>query len=128
MSRESSRAAKAAPAAGGGSPGTTNASAAERLTQGELAAEDAAAIAESLTPPGGALADVLAAEADMPAAPMVAAVLVRALPEAGFRRAGRHWPATPVTVAADELSFEQIDALLREPMLHVTLIGEAEGE
>jgi hypothetical protein len=55
-------------------------------------------------------------------------LLVRALPEAGFRRAGRHWPAEAVEVPADELAAEQIDALLREPMLHVTLIGEPDGE
>lgn len=124
MSRDPSRASKAAPAAGGGSPGTTQSGAADRAVE----ADELAAIAEALTPPGGSVGEVLDAERDGRDDGTVEALRVRALPEAGFRRAGRNWPSTPVDVPVDDLSFEQIDALMNEPMLHVTLIGQAEGE
>lgn len=39
---------------------------------------------------------------------------------AGFRRAGRQWPAEAVTVAVDDFTPEQVQALLEEPMLLVT--------
>lgn len=45
-------------------------------------------------------------------------LVVRSL-SAGFRRAGRAWPAEEVTVAASELTAEQIEQLLAEPMLVV---------
>jgi len=38
---------------------------------------------------------------------------------AGFRRAGRVWPAEEVTVSTDEFTAEQIEQLLAEPMLVV---------
>jgi hypothetical protein len=38
----------------------------------------------------------------------------------GFRRAGRVWRVTPITVAAREFSPQQLAALLAEPMLTVT--------
>ncbi|MEW5836897.1 MAG: HI1506-related protein [Pseudomonadota bacterium] len=45
-------------------------------------------------------------------------LVVRSL-SAGFRRAGRAWPAEEVTVNADEFTAEQIEQLLAEPMLVV---------
>lgn len=103
----------------------------------EVAQAEAAAIAEALTPPGGSVGELIAgtvAQRPDDAAPgeqvggPIKAVRVRALPEAGFRRAGRHWSTEAVDVPADELTAKQIDALLREPMLHVTLISAAAGE
>lgn len=47
---------------------------------------------------------------------------VRAL-KAGFRRAGRSWPAEEVTVAAEEFTAEQIEQLLGEPNLVVVPVG-----
>lgn len=38
---------------------------------------------------------------------------------AGFRRAGRVWPAEEVTVDADEFTADQIKQLLADPMLVV---------
>lgn len=121
-----------APAAGGGSAGTTASAAATKPAQ--LATEDARErelmIAESLAPAGGSVTDIMA---DAPAAPsgnaadpVLTGLIVRALPPTGFRRAGRHWGPEPVEVAADDFTVEQINALLDEPLLHVTLIGEAE--
>lgn len=46
---------------------------------------------------------------------------VRALPEYGFRRAGRFWPpGEGVTVFAGNFDAEQVQALLTEPQLVVT--------
>ncbi|MEW5893376.1 MAG: HI1506-related protein [Pseudomonadota bacterium] len=45
-------------------------------------------------------------------------LVVRSL-SAGFRRAGRAWPAEEVTVSTDEFTAEQIEQLLAEPMLVV---------
>lgn len=39
---------------------------------------------------------------------------------AGFRRAGRQWPAEAVTVAVADFTPEQVQAILDEPMLLVT--------
>lgn len=47
---------------------------------------------------------------------------------AGFRRAGRAWPAEEVTVKADEFTDAQIEQLLAEPMLVVLPIAEEEGK
>lgn len=52
------------------------------------------------------------------AAVKVDTLVVRAL-SAGFRRAGRAWPAEEVTVAASEFSAEQIAQLINEPLLVV---------
>lgn len=41
----------------------------------------------------------------------------------GFRRAGRAWSRTPITVPVDELSEEQIAALEREPLLAVVYVA-----
>lgn len=137
---------KAATAAGAGSSGTTNTSASGSssvtgapapVAATEAKQAEAGTIAEALTPPGGSVGEVISgtvearpdgAEPGEKVDGLLKALLVRALPEAGFRRAGRHWPAEAVEVPADELTAEQIDALLREPMLHVTLIGEPDGE
>lgn len=43
---------------------------------------------------------------------------------AGFRRAGRAWPAEAVTVSADDFTAEQVEQLLAEPMLTVTSVAE----
>jgi len=47
---------------------------------------------------------------------------------AGFRRAGRAWPAEEVTVSADEFTEEQIEQLLAEPMLVVLPVAEKESK
>jgi hypothetical protein len=44
----------------------------------------------------------------------------------GFRRAGRAWSAQPTTVPVDELSEEQIEALVREPMLRVAFVADTD--
>lgn len=46
--------------------------------------------------------------------------------QAGFRRAGRAWPAEAVIVEADEFTEAQIEQLLAEPMLVVKPVTEAE--
>lgn len=47
---------------------------------------------------------------------------------AGFRRAGRAWPAEEVTVSADDLTAEQIEQLLAEPMLVVVPVADEVGK
>lgn len=42
----------------------------------------------------------------------------------GFRRAGRAWSRAGEQVSADELTEEQIEALLAEPMLSVVVVAE----
>lgn len=42
----------------------------------------------------------------------------------GFRRAGRAWTKAPVTVPLEELSEEQVEALLQEPELTVAFLDE----
>lgn len=42
----------------------------------------------------------------------------------GFRRAGRAWRIEPTTVAVDEFSDEQLEALLGEPALSVSFRAE----
>lgn len=87
----------------------------------EAAAADLAAKAEAVTPAGGSVDalvfDPLAHE------PVITHLRVRARPEAGFRRAGRHWPGGEgVTVPVDDFTPEQILALEAEPELAVTFI------
>lgn len=53
---------------------------------------------------------------------------VRAARAEGFRRAGRLWPFEGVEVDESELSVEQIEQLLAEPMLVVTPIAAAAAE
>lgn len=105
-----------APAAGGGNAGTTT------PTPEQLAHEDARErelmIAESLAP-----ADAPAAPSGNAADPVLTGLIVRALPPTGFRRAGRHWGPEPVEVAADDFTTGQLEALLNEPLLHVTPVG-----
>lgn len=48
-------------------------------------------------------------------------VMVRAH-AAGFRRAGRAWPAEDVTVPIGEFTKEQLLALVAEPLLSVILV------
>lgn len=45
--------------------------------------------------------------------------------QAGFRRAGRAWPAVDTIVDADEFTAEQIEQLLAEPMLVVLPIADS---
>lgn len=113
MSRAPSKAAKAVAAAGGGIPGTN-----------EAAGEARAIEAEAVVEPGGSVAEVLNGGAGE-----VSHLHVRALPAQGFRRSGRFWPpGEGVTVFADDFSVEQIQALLSEPNLVVTLIARDEAE
>lgn len=44
---------------------------------------------------------------------------------AGFRRAGRAWPAEDVTVDVGEFTVEQVEQLVSEPMLVVLPISAA---
>lgn len=44
--------------------------------------------------------------------------------KAGFRRAGRAWPAEETIVDVDEFTAEQIGELLAEPMLTVLPIAD----
>lgn len=44
-----------------------------------------------------------------------------------IRRAGRHWPAEPVTVADDELTAEQRAAIRGEPELTVEDVAPAKS-
>ena len=46
----------------------------------------------------------------------------------GFRRAGRAWPAEEVTVAVEDFTAEQIEALLAEPLLVVIPLVTEEKE
>ncbi|HJW23763.1 MAG TPA: HI1506-related protein [Rhodocyclaceae bacterium] len=55
--------------------------------------------------------------------PVVSHIIITAKKE-GFRRAGRAWSKTPTTVDMDELTAEQIDALVLEPMLDVAFLAE----
>jgi hypothetical protein len=43
---------------------------------------------------------------------------------AGFRRAGRAWPAEDVEVSLDELTEDQVSALKDEPMLSVMPVAK----
>ncbi len=42
----------------------------------------------------------------------------------GFRRAGRAWSKNAETVSVDDFTAEQIEALLAEPMLDVTIVAD----
>ncbi|ANQ83702.1 hypothetical protein dqs_0626 [Azoarcus olearius] len=93
----------------------------------EAAAADVAAQAEAVTPAGGSV-DSLVFD-PLFREPVVTHLRVRARPEAGFRRAGRHWPGGEgVTVAADDFTPEQILALTEEPELAVTFIADQVAE
>ncbi|MCK2095631.1 hypothetical protein [Thauera aromatica] len=119
MSRVPSKAAKVAAAAGGGIPGTNEAAAEARAIEAEAVVEPGGSVAEVLA--GGEVLDGVDGE--------VSHLHVRALPAQGFRRAGRFWPpGEGVTVFADDFSVEQIQALLSEPSLVVTLIARGEAE
>ena len=48
-------------------------------------------------------------------------MIVTARPNAGFRRAGRLWPATPTTVVVDDKTAKVLRA---EPMLSVVDVQE----
>ncbi|OON62287.1 hypothetical protein B0920_02070 [Massilia sp. KIM] len=49
--------------------------------------------------------------------------------QAGFRRAGRAWSTTPIVIALSELTQEQAEALLADPMLVVDLVDlDDDGE
>ena len=112
MSRASSQAAKAA-TAGGESPSQYDAAA-------EAASEARAIEAETVVQPGGSLTEVLCADR---LEGTLSHLHVRALPEHGFRRAGRFWPpGEGVTVIADHFSDGQLVQLLSEPNLVVTPI------
>lgn len=54
-------------------------------------------------------------------------LVVRAL-KAGFRRAGRAWPAEEVTVSTDEFTEGELAQLLTEPMLVVAILCQEEGQ
>lgn len=70
---------------------------------------------------------VLDAQAARPDEPIVTHLLVRSLAP-GFRRAGRAWPAEEVEVSVDDFTVDQVNALLREPMLVVTPMVMGMGE
>lgn len=55
--------------------------------------------------------------------PAASRLVVRAL-KAGFRRAGRAWPAEEVTVSTDEFTGIELEQLLAEPMLVVQRLAE----
>lgn len=42
----------------------------------------------------------------------------------GFRRAGRAWSKTPTKIDVTELTQEQLDSILREPMLTVEFVRD----
>jgi hypothetical protein len=52
-------------------------------------------------------------------------LVVKAL-QPGFRRSGRAWPAEETTVAVDDFTAEQIEALFAEPLLVVVPLVAAE--
>lgn len=54
---------------------------------------------------------------------VVKSLIVSAKTE-GFRRAGRAWSKAETTVDADNLTEEQVEALLAEPMLNVAVVPE----
>lgn len=138
MSRAQAKATNKAAAAGGESPGT-HTSAAEKANSADVSSGAAAAALE-ITPKldaaptdegkeipleGATVGDVLATIAatfdeEFGADQVVTHLFVRAVPEGGFRRAGRHWPAGDgVRVPVEELTGEQVLALLKEPLLVV---------
>ena len=59
---------------------------------------------------------------------MAKALQITARPEKGFRRAGVHHPATPVTHPLDRFSKAQIEALKKEPKLVVSEVDAPEPE
>lgn len=152
MSKPRSQAPRAprGTAAGGGNPGT-NTSAADQAAQADVS-ENAGASAPAdppvsegspplsdttgSTPPEGdhtesagtpAGTDILGVEAfaveggvGIPASGLLA---VRACRPEGMRRAGRYWSGTVTTeVPVSEFSDEQLERLLTEPLLKVTII------
>lgn len=80
---------------------------------GEASADENGAATEAPPPPGGSAVEWFAG----------AQLRVRALPEQGFRRAGRFWPpGEGVTIAADDFSAAQIEQLFGERQLVVSLV------
>jgi hypothetical protein len=75
------------------------------------------------TEPQGAPAGQDAKETDATDGPAGRAkvIIVRAL-ASSFRRAGRTWTREPTRVAYNELTTEQVEALLAEPMLDVRVV------
>lgn len=61
--------------------------------------------------------------AEVRANPVAQALIVTAKVE-GFRRAGRAWSREPKTVSIDEFTPEQVEALLAESMLDVSVVAE----
>jgi len=88
----------------------------------EAAREAQLAIAESLTPPGGSVDEILGAVVVAGSLAegeeVVTHLRVRALRD-GFRRCGRAWSAHEVEVAADAFSEAEVERLLAEPNLVV---------
>lgn len=79
--------------------------------------------AETTNTPDGAVPAPAAANQSPDAAPKgdkakVTAFLVVSKRD-GFRRAGRAWPKTETRIEADELSEDQVAAIMDEPMLTV---------
>lgn len=52
-------------------------------------------------------------------------IRVKARAEAGFRRAGRHWPQAETCLPLSELALEHIEALVAEPELVVAFSVES---
>jgi hypothetical protein len=88
----------------------------------ESAREEQLAIAESLTPPGGSVDEILGGAVVAGSVEefdgAVTHLRVRALRD-GFRRCGRAWSAHEVEVAADAFSEAEVERLLAEPNLVV---------
>lgn len=88
----------------------------------ESAREAQLAIAESLTPPGGSVDEILGAVVVAGALEegegVVTHLRVRALRE-GFRRCGRAWSVHEIDVAADAFTEAEVERLLAEPNLVV---------
>lgn len=55
---------------------------------------------------------------------VIATALIISSKVEGFRRAGRPWSKTEQTVSIDEFTTEQVEALLGESMLDVTVVAE----
>lgn len=88
----------------------------------ESAREEQLAIAESLTPPGGSVDEILGGAVVAGSVEefdgAITHLRVRALRD-GFRRCGRAWSAHEVEVAADAFTEAEVERLLAEPNLVV---------
>ncbi len=94
----------------------------------DTAAEDLARKAEAVAKPGDNVNDMVAAQRQAPEPGEGSHLVVRALVEGGFRRAGRSWSEAPTTVFAEHFTPEQIAALEAEPLLDVRRIERADDE